>query len=189
MGATIGMAMFGAIIFIPLYLQLVYGLSATDSGLRMLPLMGGLLVAAIGSGRVISRIGRYRIFPIVGTGDDRRRHVPALAARRRHRALARRRLHARRRRRHRARDAGARARRPERRAAREHRRRDLDRDVLPLDRRRLRRRDLRRDLRRAPVAASSPHLPARRHRARRQRRPAQPGRGRQAAAARSTTSS
>jgi EmrB/QacA subfamily drug resistance transporter len=67
MGATIGMAMFGAIIFIPLYLQLVYGLSATDSGLRMLPLMGGLLVAAIGSGRVISRIGRYRIFPIVGT--------------------------------------------------------------------------------------------------------------------------
>jgi EmrB/QacA subfamily drug resistance transporter len=68
MGATIGMAMFGAIIFIPLYLQLVYGLSATDSGLRMLPLMGGLLVAAIGSGRVISRIGRYRIFPIVGTG-------------------------------------------------------------------------------------------------------------------------
>jgi EmrB/QacA subfamily drug resistance transporter len=67
MGATIGMAMFGAIIFIPLYLQLVYGLSATASGLRMLPLMIGLLVAAVASGRLISRIGRYKVFPIAGT--------------------------------------------------------------------------------------------------------------------------
>jgi EmrB/QacA subfamily drug resistance transporter len=67
MGATIGMAMFGAIIFIPLYLQLVYGASATASGLRMLPLMIGLLVASIASGRAISRIGRYKIFPIAGT--------------------------------------------------------------------------------------------------------------------------
>jgi EmrB/QacA subfamily drug resistance transporter len=68
MGATIGMAMFGAIIFIPLYLQIVYGASATASGLRMLPLMIGLLAAAIGSGRAISRLGKYRIFPITGTG-------------------------------------------------------------------------------------------------------------------------
>ena len=67
MGATIGMAMFGAIIFIPLYLQLVYGASATASGLRMLPLMLGLLTASIASGRAITRIGRYRIFPIAGT--------------------------------------------------------------------------------------------------------------------------
>lgn len=67
MGATIGMAMFGAIIFIPLFLQLVYGASATGSGLRMLPLMLGLLTASIASGRAISRIGRYRIFPIAGT--------------------------------------------------------------------------------------------------------------------------
>jgi EmrB/QacA subfamily drug resistance transporter len=67
MGATIGMAMFGAIIFIPLYLQLVYGSSATKSGLQMLPLMLGLLTAAILSGRAISRIGRYRMFPIAGT--------------------------------------------------------------------------------------------------------------------------
>src|SRR4029077_15377619 len=57
----------GAIIFIPLYLQLVYGLSATASGLRMLPLMIGLLVAAVASGRLISRIGRYKVFPIAGT--------------------------------------------------------------------------------------------------------------------------
>src|SRR4051794_34018771 len=67
MGATIGMAMFGAIIFIPLYLQLVYGASATSSGLRMLPLMAGLLAASISSGRAISRIGRYKVFPIAGT--------------------------------------------------------------------------------------------------------------------------
>jgi EmrB/QacA subfamily drug resistance transporter len=67
MGFTIGMAMFGAIVFIPLYLQLVYGASPTSSGLRLLPLMGGLLVAAIASGNVISRIGRYKAFPIAGT--------------------------------------------------------------------------------------------------------------------------
>jgi EmrB/QacA subfamily drug resistance transporter len=67
MGFFIGLAMFGAIIFIPLYLQLVYGAGATSSGLRMLPLMAGLLVAAIGSGRMISKMGRYKVFPIVGT--------------------------------------------------------------------------------------------------------------------------
>jgi EmrB/QacA subfamily drug resistance transporter len=67
MGALIGMAMFGAIVFIPLFLQLVYGASATGSGLRMIPLMGGLLAASIASGRVVSRIGRYRPFPIAGT--------------------------------------------------------------------------------------------------------------------------
>ena len=59
--------MFGAIIFIPLFLQLVYGVSPTSSGLRMLPLMAGLLAASILSGRAISRIGRYRPFPIAGT--------------------------------------------------------------------------------------------------------------------------
>jgi len=67
MGFTIGMAMFGAIIFIPLYLQLVYGASPTSSGLRLLPLMAGLLVAAILSGRAITKVGRYKIFPIAGT--------------------------------------------------------------------------------------------------------------------------
>ncbi len=67
MGFTIGMAMFGAIVFIPLFLQLVYGASPTSSGLRLLPLMAGLLVAAVASGRAISRVGRYKIFPIAGT--------------------------------------------------------------------------------------------------------------------------
>ena len=67
MGFMIGMAMFGAIIFIPLFLQLVYGATPTSSGLRMLPLMAGLLVASISSGRAISRMGRYKAFPIAGT--------------------------------------------------------------------------------------------------------------------------
>jgi EmrB/QacA subfamily drug resistance transporter len=67
MGFAIGMAMFGAIIFIPLFLQIVYGASPTSSGLRTIPLMAGLLVASILSGRAISRIGRYKAFPIAGT--------------------------------------------------------------------------------------------------------------------------
>jgi len=67
MGFTIGMAMFGAIVYIPVFLQLVYGATPTSSGLRMLPLMGGLLVAAVASGRTISALGRYKIFPIIGT--------------------------------------------------------------------------------------------------------------------------
>jgi len=67
LGFVIGLAMFGAIIFIPLFLQLVYGVSPTSSGLRMIPLMAGLLTASIASGRVITRIGRYKPFPIAGT--------------------------------------------------------------------------------------------------------------------------
>jgi EmrB/QacA subfamily drug resistance transporter len=67
LGFLIGLAMFGAIIFIPLFLQLVYGVSPTSSGLRMLPLMLGLLGASVVSGRVISRIGRYKAFPVAGT--------------------------------------------------------------------------------------------------------------------------
>ena len=67
MGFAIGMAMFGAIIFIPLFLQIVYGVSPTGSGLWMLPLIIGLLIASIFSGRAISHMGRYKVFPIVGT--------------------------------------------------------------------------------------------------------------------------
>jgi EmrB/QacA subfamily drug resistance transporter len=67
LGFLIGLAMFGAIIFIPLFLQLVYGVSPTSSGLRMLPLMAGLLTASVLSGRAISRMGRYKPFPIAGT--------------------------------------------------------------------------------------------------------------------------
>lgn len=67
MGFIVGLAMFGAIVFIPVYLQVVDGVSPTESGLLMLPLMLGILVSSIGSGRAITRIGRYKAFPIAGT--------------------------------------------------------------------------------------------------------------------------
>jgi len=63
----VGTAMFGAIIFLPLFLQVVVGVSATSSGLLMLPLITGLLISSITSGRLITRWGRYRVFPIIGT--------------------------------------------------------------------------------------------------------------------------
>jgi EmrB/QacA subfamily drug resistance transporter len=66
-GFVIGFAMFGAITFLPVFLQLVDGASATSSGLNILPLMAGLLTASIASGQLISRRGRYKIFPVVGT--------------------------------------------------------------------------------------------------------------------------
>ena len=62
-----GVAMFGALAFLPQYLQLVHGVSATESGLLLLPLLGGLLAMSIGSGLYISRTGRYRWFPLAGT--------------------------------------------------------------------------------------------------------------------------
>jgi EmrB/QacA subfamily drug resistance transporter len=63
----VGLGMFGAIIYLPLFLQLVSGASATNSGLLMLPLMGGLLAASMASGQAISRTGRYKAFPVAGT--------------------------------------------------------------------------------------------------------------------------
>ncbi len=67
LGLIVGVAMFGAIVFLPLFLQVVVGVSATSSGLLMLPLIGGLLATSILSGRLITRWGRYKAFPIVGT--------------------------------------------------------------------------------------------------------------------------
>ena len=66
-GFIIGFAMFGALTFLPLFFQVVKGLTPTSSGLQLLPLMAGLLVVAIGSGQIIARTGRYRVFPIAGT--------------------------------------------------------------------------------------------------------------------------
>ncbi|MFE6666224.1 MDR family MFS transporter [Streptomyces sp. NPDC057697] len=63
----VGFAMLGAMIFLPTYLQYVDGDSATLSGVRTLPMVLGLLVASIFSGNVVSKTGRYRVFPIVGT--------------------------------------------------------------------------------------------------------------------------
>jgi EmrB/QacA subfamily drug resistance transporter len=66
-GFSIGFAMFGAIVFLPLYLQIVRGVSPTQSGLELLPLMVGLLVTSVVSGRRITTTGRYKRFPIFGT--------------------------------------------------------------------------------------------------------------------------
>ncbi len=67
MSFLVALAMFGAIIYLPLFLQVVHEVTPTSSGLRLLPLMGGVLSASIGGGRLISKLGRYRAFPIVGT--------------------------------------------------------------------------------------------------------------------------
>jgi EmrB/QacA subfamily drug resistance transporter len=67
-GFVTGFAMFGAIVYLSIYLQVVYGSSPTKAGLQLLPLMAGVLVASITSGRLITRTGRYRIYPIIGTG-------------------------------------------------------------------------------------------------------------------------
>ena len=64
---VVGFAMLGAMTFLPTYLQYVKGVSATDSGVRTLPLVLGLLVTSIASGIVVSRTGRYKIFPVAGT--------------------------------------------------------------------------------------------------------------------------
>jgi EmrB/QacA subfamily drug resistance transporter len=66
-GFIVGFAMFGAITYLPAFFQVVRGISPTISGLYLLPLMVGLLVMSIGSGQIISRTGKYRIFPIAGT--------------------------------------------------------------------------------------------------------------------------
>jgi EmrB/QacA subfamily drug resistance transporter len=63
----LGVAMFGAISYLPTYLQIVTRVSATTSGLLLMPLIAGLLVTSISSGRLIARTGRYKIYPIAGT--------------------------------------------------------------------------------------------------------------------------
>jgi EmrB/QacA subfamily drug resistance transporter len=62
-----GLSLFGTVTYMPLYLQTVRGSSPTASGLELLPLMGGALLTSVVSGQLISRRGRYRMFPIVGS--------------------------------------------------------------------------------------------------------------------------
>src|SRR5699024_7392029 len=63
----LGIGMFGAVSYLPTYLQLSLGASPTKSGILLLPLMGGLMAAAVTTGQLMSRTGRYKIFPIIGT--------------------------------------------------------------------------------------------------------------------------
>jgi EmrB/QacA subfamily drug resistance transporter len=64
---VVGFALFGALTYLPLFQQVVRGLSPTASGLQLIPVMGGLLISSIISGQIISRTGRYKAFPILGT--------------------------------------------------------------------------------------------------------------------------
>jgi EmrB/QacA subfamily drug resistance transporter len=67
-GLIVGFAMFGSITYFPVFLQVVKGVSPTASGMQMLPMMGGMLAMSVISGQLISRTGRYKVFPILGTG-------------------------------------------------------------------------------------------------------------------------
>ncbi|PXA71768.1 MDR family MFS transporter [Cryobacterium arcticum] len=65
-GLITGVAMFGALAYMPTYLQMVTGVGATDAGLLMIPMMGALLISSIGSGQIVSHTGRYKLIPIIG---------------------------------------------------------------------------------------------------------------------------
>ena len=62
-----GFALFGTVSFLPLFLQVVHGVSPTISGVYLLPQVIGLLLTSVGSGQLIARTGRYKIYPIIGT--------------------------------------------------------------------------------------------------------------------------
>ena len=64
---VVGFAMFGALTYLPTFLQVVQGVSPTMSGIHMLPMVLGMLLTSIGSGQIVARTGHYRIFPIIGT--------------------------------------------------------------------------------------------------------------------------
>ncbi|HEX4040598.1 MAG TPA: MDR family MFS transporter [Xanthobacteraceae bacterium] len=66
-GFIVGLALFGSITYMPLYLQVVRGANPSAAGLALTPMMGGVLITSIVSGQIISRLGRYRPFPIAGT--------------------------------------------------------------------------------------------------------------------------
>lgn len=66
-GLFIGVAMFGALGYFPTYLQMVTGVGATEAGYLMIPMMGAMLITSVVIGQVVSRTGKYKAFPIVGT--------------------------------------------------------------------------------------------------------------------------
>ncbi|MFJ6566694.1 DHA2 family efflux MFS transporter permease subunit [Streptomyces sp. NPDC091292] len=65
---VVGFAMFGAMTYLPTFLQVVQGISPTMSGVHMLPMVVGLLLSSTLSGQIVSRTGRWKVFPIAGTG-------------------------------------------------------------------------------------------------------------------------
>jgi len=67
LGLLVGFGMFGAMLTLPLYLQIVTGLNPTESGFALIPMIVGLMLSSIGSGQILSKTGHYRIFPVTGT--------------------------------------------------------------------------------------------------------------------------
>ncbi|MBF4614226.1 MDR family MFS transporter [Curtobacterium sp. VKM Ac-1376] len=67
LSVLVGFGMFGAMLTIPLYLQIVKGVTPTESGFAMLPMVLGLMISSIASGQIISRTGNYQVFPVTGT--------------------------------------------------------------------------------------------------------------------------
>jgi EmrB/QacA subfamily drug resistance transporter len=65
---VIGVAMFGGLAALPLYLQIVKGSTPTEAGLQLIPMVAGIMAGSISSGQIIARTGRYRIFPVIGSG-------------------------------------------------------------------------------------------------------------------------
>ncbi|WP_405903707.1 MDR family MFS transporter [Streptomyces sp. NBC_00656] len=65
---VIGFAMFGAMTYLPTFLQVVHGITPTMSGVHMLPMVFGLLITSTVSGQIVSRTGRWKVFPVLGTG-------------------------------------------------------------------------------------------------------------------------
>jgi EmrB/QacA subfamily drug resistance transporter len=66
-GFVVGIALFGSVTFIPLYLQVVKGSTPSQAGTQLLPMMAGMIATSVASGRLITRLGKYRMFPIAGT--------------------------------------------------------------------------------------------------------------------------
>lgn len=66
LGMVVGFSLWGSVTYLPVYLQVVRGMTPTGSGMQLLPLMGGVLTMSITSGQIISRTGHYKSFPIIG---------------------------------------------------------------------------------------------------------------------------
>ena len=78
----VGLGLFGAIAYVPIYFQVVRGTSATMSGLQLVPMMFTMVLSVAATGRIITRIGRYRVFPILGSAIMVAWHVPAVGVER-----------------------------------------------------------------------------------------------------------
>ena len=138
LSALLGSVMIGASTFLPLFLQVVTGASATSSGLLLIPMMAGVVIGSNVAGRLVHRTGRYKALPDHRHRARTRRPRAAVDDRDHHDTPVHLRRHGHRRRRHRRLDADHDDRRPEHRAGRRHGRRHVGRQLLPHARQRAR---------------------------------------------------